>query len=89
MINFLQGAIFLAHIVILLHFLKFWLKTREQIFLLFMFMFSLLALHRIIRFACPVLDDNDWPIYVLRLLAYLFPVYGILGKSLFQKSNIK
>jgi hypothetical protein len=81
MVDFLQGCIFIAHIVIILHFIKFWLRTRDRLFLLFGLMFGLLALHRILRFAIPVFSDNDWPIYTLRFVAYMFPILGIIGKT--------
>lgn len=80
---FMAGYLTAAFLVISLIFLGFWKKTRDSLFVFFCSAFAILAIERIV-----VLIGNygnlveELPqIYLLRLAAFFFVIFGILQKN--------
>jgi len=81
MSELLLGAAAMAFWVGGLHFLKFWRRTRDRLFLSFAAAFWLLALSRIVA---PFFGDtHELPIAIamIRLIAYLLILIGIVDKN--------
>ncbi|MGH7214795.1 MAG: DUF5985 family protein [Tepidisphaeraceae bacterium] len=89
---FLLGAVVMACAVIGLFFVRFWRKTHDRLFAIFAAAFWVLGLNWL-ALALLTITSNDpltpspdqdevrtW-LYVVRLLAFLFIVFGILDKN--------
>lgn len=74
----LSGAIMLGHLVIAAFFWRYWIKTRERLFVFFTIAFLLLALERLALMAGSGIEAPDRPlIYVTRLIAFLVIIIAI------------
>lgn len=79
--EFLSGVIFLGHATAGLFFLRFWVRTRDRLFVLFAIAFWVFALIRIAMLVF-VQPDEDQSLYWLRLAAYLLILAAIVDKNL-------
>jgi hypothetical protein len=80
--GFLLGVIVTASLVAAAFFLKFWRQTRDFLFLAFSIAFLIEALNRIgLLFVTAPNDEGTSPIYMVRLLAFLLILSGIIYKS--------
>lgn len=79
--SFLSGAYMMALFTIGLHFLRFWLETREKFFLNFLVAFWLLAFERILLAWQPPGSDGESLYYLIRLVAFFIVMAAILNKS--------
>jgi hypothetical protein len=80
--GFLLGVIVTASLVAAAIFLKFWRQTRDFLFLAFSIAFLIEALNRIgLLFVTAPYVEGTAPIYVVRLLAFLLILSGIIYKS--------
>lgn len=80
LIDFLMGCAVALFLVTALFFLKFWTRTRDQLFAAFAAAFAILAFERIILF----LGTGDRPnssFYLLRVVAFLLIGVAILRKN--------
>ncbi len=80
MTQFLMGASTAGFVVASIFFLRFWTRTRDQLFAAFAAAFLLLAIERTLLF----LNSGDEPrssIYVLRLIAFCLIGIAILRKN--------
>jgi Ca2+/Na+ antiporter len=81
MSEFISGALFFGFIVVALFFLRFWRKTGDRLFALLALSFALMALSRFLL-GFVQLAENVYPYaYMLRLLANLLIIYGIIDKN--------
>lgn len=83
----LCGAIAMGCWAIGLFFLRFWVASRDRLFLIFTTSFWLLGIERIF----PILTDfdserNEWQ-YLLRLVAFVLILFAILDKNLKSKKH--
>jgi hypothetical protein len=78
---FMWGATTLGCWVIALFFLKYWLRTRDQLFLFFSVAFLILSLNWIgLAIINPDHESRHW-IFVVRVVAFLFIILGIVDKN--------
>lgn len=77
-----SGTLVLGYLVAGLFFLRFWRDTRDRLFAVFAAAFWLLALQRALLalLAVPGEDGSVW-LYVLRLVAFLLILAGIVDKN--------
>jgi hypothetical protein len=78
--QFLTGAIFLGACAIGLFFLRFYRKTQDRLFVIFAIAFWTLALNWL-ALAFIQRDEVRTALYVIRLLAFIFILAGILDKN--------
>ena len=79
--DLLLGGTSMASAMAGLFFLRFWMRTRDRLFLLFAIAFWLMS----INWLCVALVRRDEatvaPLYILRLLAFLLILIGIIDKN--------
>ena len=79
--SFLQGAAAMGCIVAGLFFIKYWRSTRDRFFLFFVAAFWAFALNWIgLAVAQPSIESTHW-FYLLRLLAFVLIIAGIVDKN--------
>ena len=78
---FLAGAVAFGFIIAGLFFLRFWRRTRDQLFLSFALAFWLLGLGQTILALTEVpIEERSW-IYVIRLAAFSLILLAIVRKN--------
>jgi hypothetical protein len=79
----LSGVIIAGYAAAGLFFLRFWRDTRDRLFAIFATSFWLLCVQRILLSARPagVTDENAAYLYLIRLLAFVLILAGILDKN--------
>jgi L-asparagine transporter-like permease len=82
MIEFLAGAVTLAHVVAAGFFLRFWRRTADRLFLAFAIAFVLLALNQTLAQMLGAADERVAFVYILRVLAYVLILAAIVDKNL-------
>lgn len=82
MIDFLSGALMLAFLVATAHFVRFWQRTEDRLFLYFAVAFALLALNQLALFVLGAEDELRGYAYVLRVTGFVLILFAILGKNL-------
>ena len=79
--DFLSGAVTLGFLLCGLHFLGFWKRTRDSLFLAFAFAFWLLGLNQaILALADIPVEERSW-VYLLRLTAFVLIIVAVVGKN--------
>jgi hypothetical protein len=79
--SYISGLITMAYILAGIFFLRFWRRTDDGLFVNFALAFWLLALNQaIVSLAGIVREEQSW-IYLLRLLAFLLIIVGIVRKN--------
>ena len=78
--DFMLGAIVMACAAVGLFFLRFWRKTRDRLFAIFAVAFWVLGLNWL-ALAFTDRDEIRTALYVVRLLAFLVILLGILDKN--------
>ena len=79
--DFLSGAVTLGFILCGLHFLGFWKRTRDSLFLAFACAFWLLGLNQaILALADIPVEERSW-VYLLRLAAFVLIIVAVAGKN--------
>lgn len=84
-VNFLAGACALAFLVAGVHFMKFWRKTRDRLFLAFAIAFWLLMLNQILTVFLGTSNESSGSVYLLRVLGFILILAAIIDKNAFQK----
>jgi hypothetical protein len=81
MYEFTAGLITMGYLVAGLFFLRFWVRTREGLFVIFASAFWLLALNQaLVAVAGVPREEHSW-IYLLRLAAFTLIIVGIVAKN--------
>lgn len=75
------GFVATASLVAALFFLRFWMRTRDFLFLAFAIAFGAEAVTRTIMALKNIPDTNYSWVFVERLLEYLFILFAILRKN--------
>ena len=79
--DFLSGAVTLGFLLCGLHFLGFWKRTRDRLFLAFAFAFWLLGLNQaLLALADIPVEERSW-VYLLRLAAFIIIIAAIAAKN--------
>jgi hypothetical protein len=78
---FLSGAICMACLVIALHFLQLWRRTRDRLFVFFLAAFVALAAERVVQLGVSAENEYGPYIYVARLVAFGLIAAGVIDKN--------
>jgi hypothetical protein len=79
--DFLSGAVALGFAASALFFLRFWKRTREELFLAFAVAFLLLGTGQTILALANIPTEERGSIYLLRLTAFLLILLAIYRKN--------
>ena len=79
--DFLSGALALGFGVCALFFLKFWKRTREELFLAFALAFLLLGIGQTVLALADIPTEERGSLYLLRLFAFLLILIAIFRKN--------
>ncbi len=79
--DFLSGAVALGFAACALFFLRFWKRTREELFLAFSVAFLLLGVGQTILALANIPTEERGSIYLLRLVAFLLILLAIYRKN--------
>jgi hypothetical protein len=79
--DFLSGAVALGFAACALFFLRFWRRTREELFLAFAVAFLLLGTGQTILALANIPTEERGSIYILRLIAFLLILIAIYRKN--------
>ena len=79
--DFLSGAVALGFFVCALFFLRFWHRTRDQLFLAFALAFGLLGLGQTIIALASIPTEERSSLYLIRLAAFALIIVAILRKN--------
>jgi len=80
--DFTSGLIAMTFIVACVFFLRFWRRTRDELFLAFALAFFLLALNQALTSVLGQLFEEQSWIYLLRLAAFFVLILAILRKHI-------
>ena len=79
--DFLSGAVAFGFAACALFFLRFWRRTREELFLAFAVAFLLLGTGQTILALANIPTEERGSIYILRLIAFLLILIAIYRKN--------
>lgn len=79
--DFLSGAVALGFAICALFFLKFWKRTREELFMAFALAFLLLGIGQTVLALANIPTEERGALYLLRLLAFLLILGAIWRKN--------
>lgn len=79
--DFLSGAVALGFAVCALFFLRYWRRTREELFLAFALAFLLLGVGQTVLALGNIPTEERGSIYLLRLAAFLLILVAIYRKN--------
>jgi hypothetical protein len=79
--DFLSGAVALGFFVCGLYFLRFWRRTRDQLFLAFALAFALLGTGQSILALANIPTEERGSIYLIRLTAFALILIAIFRKN--------
>ncbi len=79
--DFLSGAVALGFAVCALFFLRFWRRTREELFLAFALAFLLLGIGQTILALANIPTEERGSVYLIRLAAFLLILVAIYRKN--------
>jgi predicted membrane protein len=86
--TFMAGMVMMGFLVAGLFFLRFWSRTRDRLFAIFGFAFFLMAVNE--AFVDVTSPTNEVVFaYVLRIIAYLMLIAGIVAKNLEERRPTK
>ncbi len=79
--QFLAGAAIVSLLIIAMFFIRFWIRTRDRLFLFFAGSFGCLMVERIVR-ACMRVETEWAPyVYTIRLIAFVLIIIAIVDKN--------
>lgn len=81
MINLIYGALFAGYSVAALFFLRFWVSSRDRLFAMFAAAFGILAVQRIALALTRTTVEDQSPLYLLRLFAFVIIIWAIVDKN--------
>lgn len=79
--DFLAGAVALGFLVCGLFFLRFWRRSRDELFLSFAVAFALLGLGQTVLTVANISTEERGSVYLLRLAAFLLILFAIYRKN--------
>ena len=87
MILMLVGAIVTLSFLVSLYFVKFWFRTRDRFFLFFALSFFAMGCNRILYGISQTSEENDFLVFSIRLLSYIFIAIAIVDKNFVEKKE--
>lgn len=81
MTDLLSGILIAEYAAIALFFAKFWTKSRDRLFLMFCGAFAVLAIQRVAIVLTNEALEQQMPIYLLRLTAFVVIIVAIVDKN--------
>jgi uncharacterized membrane protein HdeD (DUF308 family) len=78
---FLAGAVAMASALAALFFLRFWVRTRDSLFIWFAIAFFIEAVSRCVLVFQPTTNENEPLFYLPRLLAFSLIALAVLLKN--------
>ncbi len=81
MVTFLHGAAAMGCLIAGLFFLRFWIETRDRLFMAFAFAFWMIAVERVVLGMIATATEWREYVYLLRLGAFCIILYGIVQKN--------
>ena len=79
--HFLAGAAAFGFLTCGLLFLRFWRRTRDQLFLAFALAFGLLGAGQVIQALANIPTEERSAIYLIRLTAFLLILFAVFRKN--------
>ena len=79
--DFLSGAVAFGFLMCALFFLRFWTRTREQLFLAFALAFLMLGSVQAILALANFTTEEQSSVYLIRLAAFVIIILAILRKN--------
>ncbi len=79
--DFLSGSVALGFFTCGLFFLRFWRRTRDELFLAFAFAFALLGTGQSIVALANIPTEDRGSLYLIRLVAFAVIIIAILRKN--------
>ena len=79
--DFLSGAVTLGFFASALFFLRFWKRTRDELFISFAAAFALLGLSQALLVLAKIPEEDRSSLYLIRLLAFLVILFAIIRKN--------
>ena len=79
--SFLSGAVALSFFICTLFFLRYWSRTRDELFLSFAIAFGLLATGQTILALTNIPTEERGALYLIRLAAFLLILFAIYRKN--------
>lgn len=79
--DFLSGAVAFGFVIGGLFFLRFWRRTREELFLAFALAFALLGLGQSVITLANIPTEERGSLYLIRLAAFLLILLAIYRKN--------
>lgn len=86
-LDFLSGAVSMGFLVCGLFFLRFWTRTRDELFLAFSVAFALLSVGQAVLTFTGIPVEERSGLYVFRLAAFLLIIAAIWRKNLTGKDR--
>lgn len=83
--TFLSGMVTMGFLVASLFFFRFWNRTRDRLFALFGVAFLLMAVNQLFTHVSGPATQDFFYAYVLRIIAYVMLIAGIVAKNLEQR----
>ncbi|HVY88858.1 MAG TPA: DUF5985 family protein [Hyphomonadaceae bacterium] len=83
--DFFSGFLGAGFLVCALFFLRFWARTRDQLFAAFALAFILLAIQQALTVFLGLPDEDRSWIYVLRLVAFSVLIVAVLAKNMSRR----
>jgi membrane-associated PAP2 superfamily phosphatase len=82
---FTGGVIAMGYAVACLFFLRFFVRNRDGLFIAFAAAFALMALNQTLQVVLQIPREEQSPIFLLRLTAFLLIIIAILRKNLGER----
>lgn len=79
--SFLSGAVSLSFFICAMFFLRYWNRTRDELFLSFSISFGLLATGQTILALTNIPTEERGALYLIRLAAFLLILFAIYRKN--------
>lgn len=79
--NFLSGAVALGYFICAVFFLRFWRRTRDQLFLAFAAAFALLGVGQSVLALADIRTEERGSLYLIRLAAFALILIAIVRKN--------
>ena len=81
LLDFLSGAVVLSFLVCSLFFLRYWSRTRDELFISFAIAFALLAIAQTVLALASIPAEDRGPVYLIRLSAFILILFAIFRKN--------
>jgi len=81
LLDFIAGAVAFGFLICSLFFLRYWQRSRDELFLMFAFAFGLLGVGQSILGLADIPTEERGALYLFRLAAFLLILFAIYRKN--------